>query len=116
MAFLRNILLPSKRVIDTDTDMEGQLFDIRLETMEAGNHSDLGLGDMEEVDADNDAAHPKSTIPYSFPEPNTLFPLFTPGTTLNTSGKRSSNDDRNRKVRVVEQGSNIPAIVRLHFS
>jgi hypothetical protein len=114
MAFFRNILLLNKRV---DTDME------------AGNHSDVELGDMESCSGtahyadslypDSMSMDPESTFPCSFPAPNSL-PLSIPAqissTFLNTNRKHSHNDDGiSSKVRVVEQGSNMSTKVCLYF-
>ena len=124
MAFFRNILLPNKRVhVDTD--------------MEAGNHSDVELNDIE---SGSRTAHytdslypnsmsmdPESPLPCSFPAPNSLplstvpkatFPLLLPAQIsskfLNTNRKHSHNNDRtSSKVRVVEQVSNISTKVCL---
>ena len=110
MAFFRNIL-SSKRV------------DIN---MEAGNHSDLELDDMEA--GSGSAPHLKpdnistldrdSTFPYLFPAPNIVpnaaFPLFSPSQISSTTRKCSQDDNRISKVQVVEQISKIPAIVCLH--
>lgn len=105
MAFFRNILLSNKRV---DIDME------------AGNRSDVELGDM---DAGSRSAHarslPPDTPPLSMQTTLThaAFPLLPSAqirsTILNVNGKRSPNEDRNSKVRVVEQGSKISMRVRL---
>lgn len=106
MAFFRNILLSKKRV---DIDME------------AGNHSDVELNNM---DADSRSAHAYSLNPDTPPlsmqttVTNATFPLLPSAqirsTILNIDRKRSPNDDRNSsKVRVVEQGSKMSMRVRL---
>lgn len=100
MPFFRNLLL-NKRV---DTDME------------AGNHSDVELDDMESaryanpLNPDSMSVDPKTTFPCSFPVPNSL-PLSTV-----PNRKHSYNDDGiSSKVRVVEQGSNMSTKVYLYF-
>ena len=118
MSFFRNILLPNKHV---NTDVE------------AGNHSDVELDDMEIGSGSAHYAHsvnpnspstldPGSTFPCSFPAPNDVaYPLLPlppaqiSSTSLNINRKRSQNDHKFSKVRVVEQGSKISTIVRLYF-
>ena len=103
MAFFRNIL--SKKRADVDVEVGIQLDDMDMET-------------------DNGPAlNRNSTSPFLFPAPNavpnTVLPLLPSaeiGTTItNTNGKRSQNDDRMTKVRVVEQESRLPTMVCLYF-
>lgn len=98
--------------------------------MEAGNISDVELDEMEAGSGaapslNTDAMSILDPSPYSFPAPNIVpnaaspFPLFQPAQIFssfsNTNRKCPQNDDRISKVRVVEQGSKIPAIVCLYF-
>ena len=124
MSFFQNILLPNKHV---DTDME------------AGNHSNVELNDMESGSRTPHYANslypnsmsmdPESTLPCSFPAPNSLplstipkatFPLLLPAQIsskfLNMSRKHSHNNNRiSSKVQVVEQGLKISTKVCLYF-
>jgi hypothetical protein len=112
MAFFRNIL-SNKRA---DFDMEAG---IQLDDMEAGSGSanSFNLDGMSALDR-------RSTSPFSFPAPNTgpnaALPSFQPtptqiSTISNTNGKRSQNDERINKVRVVEQGSKMITLVCVYF-
>src|SRR5271169_4785964 len=120
MAFFRNILL-SNKPIDTDMEADGRS-DIELDDMEAGSRS---AHNADSLNPDSvSALDPGSTFSYSFPAPNFAFEgsnhaspflqttlnLVSPlsvlppaqiGKTLNINGKRSQNDDRINKVRVV---------------
>lgn len=100
MAFFWNIL-SNKRA---DTDME-------LDDIEAGSRSARYAHSL------YPNLDPISTFPWSFRGNHAPPPLLPPtqisSTSLNTR-KRSQNDDKiNSKVRVVEQGSNMPIRVRL---
>lgn len=104
MAFFRSIL--SNKRVDID--------------MEAGHHSDV---ELDYIEAGSGSAHsidPAFQFSFQNSAPNAAFPLFPPAqvtssTSLNTDRRRSHNDDRNSKVRVVEQGSKISTIVCVHF-
>src|SRR5271154_7123004 len=132
MSFFRNIL-HSNKPIDTDMEADGHS-DIELDDMEAGSRS---AHNAESLNPDSvSALDLGSTFSYSFPAPNfasegsnhappflqmnlasplSVLPPAQIGKTLNINGKRSQNDDRINKVRVVEQGSKIPIIVHLYF-
>lgn len=110
MAFFRNIL-SSKR---TDVDVE---VGIQLDDMETDNVPAHSFNPDSTY-----ALNRGSTSPFLYPAPNTIpnaaFPLLPPaeiGTTIaNTNGKRSQNDDRMTKVRVVEQESRSSRMVCLY--
>ena len=114
MAFFRNIL--SKKRADVDVEVGIQLDDMDMETDNGPAHS---------LNPDRTYALNRrySTSPFLFPAPNavpnTVFPLLPSaeiGTTItNTNGKRSQNDDRMTKVRVVEQESKLSTMVCHYF-
>lgn len=119
--FFLNILNSSKH---GDTDMEaGNRSDIELGVMEAG-----GSRSAHPLNPDSmSAMDPGSIFSYSFPAPNSgteggnHAPPLSMQTAIpqpaqfNINGKRSQNDNRVSKVRLVEQRSRIPKMVRLYF-
>lgn len=116
MASSRNT--PNKRV-DVDVEVAMQLDD-EMETNDGPITND---GPTHPFNPDSMyAMNRSSTSPFSFPAPNAVpnAPLLSPAqikrTITNTSGKRSQNDDRSRKVRVVEQESKFSTIVGLYFN
>ena len=112
MAFFRNILSNKRADVDVEIGI------IQLDDMETDN------GPAHSLSPDRTyALNRGSTSPFLFPAPNavpnTVFPLLPSaeiGTTItNANGKRSQNDDRMTKVRVVEQESRLSKMVCLYF-
>src|SRR6201996_7701406 len=122
MAFFRNILLSNKRV-DIDMEAGNHHSDVELDVIEAGSGS---AHYAHSLYPDSMSLDPGSTFPCSFRAPNSRSeggnhvppPLLPPAQISSTSlnnRRRSQNDDKiSTKVRVVEQGSNMPIRVRLH--
>ena len=98
MASSRNTL--ANKGVDVDVDVAIQLDD-EMETNDRPTHP-FNPDSMYTLNC-------SSTSPFSFPVPNAvpnallLSPAQIKRTITNTSGKRSQNDDRTSKVRVVEQ-------------
>lgn len=111
MAFFRHILL-SKRA-DVDVEVGLQLNDMETDNRPAHSFNPDSTYTLNRG----------STSPFLYPAPNTVpnavFPLLPPaeiGTTIaNTNGKRSQEDNRMTKVRVVEQESRLSTMVCLYL-
>ena len=126
MAFFQNILLSNKRV-DTNMEAGNHHSDVELDVIEAGSRS---AHYAHSLYPDSMSLDPGSTFPCSFRAPNSrseggnhVPPLLLPpaqisSTSFSTSlnnRRWSQNDDKiSTKVRVVEQGSNMPIRVCLH--
>ena len=120
MAFFRNIL--TNKHVDTNMEAGNHHSDVELDVIEAGSGS---AHYAHSLYPDSMTLDPGSTFPCSFRAPNSRSegnhappPLLPPAQISSTSlnnRRRSQNDDKiNTKVRVVEQGSNMPIRVRLH--
>ena len=122
MAFFWNILLSNKHV-DTNMEAGNHHSNVELDVIEAGRGS---AHYAHSLYPDSMSLDPGSTFPCSFHGPNSRSkggnhvppPLLPPAQISSTSlnnRRQSQNDNKiSTKVRVVEEGSNMPIRVRLH--